>query len=65
MWSLLAAAASEELRQNPGIRAKVLIVDSVADDVGVKAMELPYVDPPLPVELPENELYAIVAYTHE
>jgi hypothetical protein len=58
-------SCSEELRQNPGIRAKVLIVDSVADDVDVKVMELPYVDPPLPVELPENELYAIVAYTHD
>jgi hypothetical protein len=28
-------------------------------------MELPFVDPPLPVELPENEMYAIVAYTHD
>jgi hypothetical protein len=58
-------SCSEELRQNPEIRAKVRIVDSIANDVDLKVLELPYADPPLPVKLPDNELYAIVAYTHD
>jgi hypothetical protein len=58
-------SCSDELRQNEHIRALVPLASSIADVCDMKVMEIPYADPPPPVQLPENELFAVVAYTHD
>jgi hypothetical protein len=66
-WSDVAPSRScaAELRENQEIRAKLPLVDTIADDVDMKVMELPFLEPPLPVQLPADELYSLVAYTHD
>jgi hypothetical protein len=58
-------SCSEELRENGSIRALVPLIDAIVEDCEMKVMELPYIEPPLPVQLPQDELFAIIAYTHD
>jgi hypothetical protein len=58
-------SCSAELTENPGIRKKLRLAETIAGDVEAKALEIPWVQPPPPVELEANELCAIVAYTHD
>jgi hypothetical protein len=57
-------SCTEELRSNPIIRQRVPAVESIAADVEMKAMELKF-GSSLPVALGDNELHAVVAYTHD
>ena len=58
-------SCAAELRESAAIKSLVPLAPAIADDCGVKCMEVPYADPPVPVQLEESELFAVVAYTHD
>jgi hypothetical protein len=53
----------EELLGNARIRATVPDIDSIAEDVRMKVLELQYT--PTPIKLDPDSIGAIVAYTHD
>ena len=56
-------SCTDELRISAGVRAKVPRIDTIVADVQVKVQELNFT--PVPVQLPEDCVAAIVAYTHD
>ena len=55
-------SCADELRR-PELGAVVIDMDDLLDDVGFKMQQLMY--EPLPVALPDDELFAVVVYTYD
>jgi hypothetical protein len=64
-WEDIVASKTceEELRSNADLRKVLPGVESIVEDCKMKIAELAFAH--LPVTLPKNELFAIVAYTHD
>jgi hypothetical protein len=60
-----AHSCATELVTNRAIRVKLPEIDSIVRDVEAKLAAISNAHPRPPVDLPENELFSIVSYTHQ